>query len=94
MRNGRDPKSAAEQVHEKLLAAREQRLISRDKVTVIEAWRARRAWIRHRDTESILERGAGEKKSFSYTLVTPCYPMLQYQDQSWQVVFLCVFVLG
>ena len=53
MRNGRDPKSAAEQVHEKLLAAREQRLISRDKVTVIEAWRARRAWIRHRDTESI-----------------------------------------
>ena len=53
MRNGRDPKSAAEQVHEKLLAAREQRLISRDKVTVIEAWRARRAWIlRHRNTKN------------------------------------------
>eukprot|EP00438_Fugacium_kawagutii_P027943 Skav234356 [mRNA] locus=scaffold1274:120726:138690:+ [translate_table: standard] len=41
MRNGRDPKSAAEQVNEKLLAAREQKLISRDMVNVIEAWKAR-----------------------------------------------------
>ena len=42
MRNGRDPKSVAEQVHERLLAAREQKLISRDTVTVVEAWKARR----------------------------------------------------
>lgn len=52
MRNGRDPKSAAEQVHEKLLAAREQRLISRDKVTVIAAWRAR--WkLKEEDVDSL-----------------------------------------
>ena len=41
MRNGRDPKSAAEQVNEKLLDAREQKLIARDMVNVIEAWKAR-----------------------------------------------------
>jgi len=41
MRNGRDPKSVAEQVHEKLLEAREQKLLSREMVNVIEAWKAR-----------------------------------------------------
>lgn len=41
LRNGRDPKSAAEQVNEKLLEAREQKLIARDMVNVIEAWKAR-----------------------------------------------------
>ena len=42
MRNGRDPKSPAEQVHEKFLFARERRLISGSMVNVIEAWKARR----------------------------------------------------
>lgn len=41
MRNGRDPKSPAEQVHEKFLFARERRLISGSMVNVIEAWKAR-----------------------------------------------------
>ncbi|CAJ1455694.1 unnamed protein product [Effrenium voratum] len=41
MKNGKDPKSPAEQVNDKLIFAREDILCSRDKVDVIEAWKVR-----------------------------------------------------
>lgn len=55
-RNGRDPKSAAEQVNERLLETRERKLIAKDMVTVIEAWRMR--WgLRKEDVQALNEAG-------------------------------------
>ena len=39
--NGRDPKSFAEQVNEKFLLAREDKLCSKEAVSVLEAWNRR-----------------------------------------------------
>ena len=39
--NGRDPKSNAEQVNEKLLFVREEKLCSKETVSVLQAWTGR-----------------------------------------------------
>ena len=41
--NGRDPKSFAEQVNEKFLLAREDKLCSKEAVSILEAWNRRQA---------------------------------------------------
>ena len=40
--NGRDPKSFAEQVNERLLLAREAKLCSKEVVSILQAWTQRR----------------------------------------------------